>query len=189
MRAHYYVSKPALAETDLGFTTSLAKRAMQAVVRHGTGTGNDEAVALFREFYEYGPGKVEHPGIRDMIKALVTNLKAPEKDRNKYIDHLDAEYSLSTGYAHGSQAVLLDVLDGSGPSAMVHRRTRALERGDEVLRSICCMLALIAAVEIFLERGLGARNIYAELNKAGPFGGGQTTIARHNVLRALLGIA
>jgi hypothetical protein len=158
---------------------------MKAAVTHGK--KGDPAVASFKQVYGAGPGQVYHPETRAMIKALVSNLSSENKQRNKFIDSLDAEYSLSTGYAHGSQAVFLDVIDQSTPGVDVHPRTRTLTRVDELVRTITCILGTLSAVEVGFDVNLGGGAIVQDLNTIGPFSG-QTSLGRHNALKALFGI-
>ena len=181
LRAHYYAANPAAAKADAETTENLVRRAMKATVAHG---GGGSAIAFFKKFFDAGTTNAAHPKTRDMIKALVTNLVDDPKSAIAYVDRLDDEYSLSTAFAHGSQAVFLDLIDGA--TGNVHPRTRSLTRDDELLRATTCVIAMLAAFEVTYDDDFGRNTLIGQLLAIGPFNN-VTTLARQNALRPLFG--
>ena len=118
-----------------------------------------------------------------MIKALVLNLTTDPTRSNVVIDQLDDEYALSTAFAHGSQAMFVDVFHG--PTNEIFPRTRSLTRVDELLRAITCLVSFLSALEITYGDDFGRADLVAALRALGPFDA-MTTIARRNGLRNLL---
>jgi hypothetical protein len=182
IRAHYYTRTPSAAVIDIGNTEALVRRTVRAQATHGV-TGS--AITFFQSFFSAGTTKAKHPGTREMIKALVANLTTDVTRANVLVDQLDDEYSLSTAFAHGSQAVFLDVF--YGPENQVHPRTRSLARDDELLRAVMCMVAMLAAFEVTYQEDFGRTALVGAVGALGPFDP-VTTIARQNGLRQLFAI-
>jgi hypothetical protein len=183
IRAHYYTRTPANAARDVGNTEALVRRTVRAQATHGP---TAPAVAFFKSFFGAGTTAATHPKTRDMIKALVANITIDPVRANVLVDQLDDEYSLSTAFAHGSQAVFLDVF--YGPANEIHPRTRSLTRNDELLRGIMCMVALLAAFEITYNDDFGRVALVAAIRALGPFDP-VSSIARQNGLRQLFGVS
>jgi len=182
IRAHHYTRKPTAAAIDVGNTEALVRRTVRAQAAHGA-TG--PAIAFFQSFFGAGSTKATHPNTREMIKDLVANVTTDPARANALVDQLDDEYSLSTAFAHGSQAVFLDVF--YGPENQIYPRTRSLTRNDELLRAMMCMVAILAAFEITYEADFGRGALVNALRALGPFDP-VTTIARQNGLRQLFGV-
>ncbi len=123
-----------------------------------------------------------------MITALVNNLTSDERQRKLGIDFLEAEYSLSSAYSHGSQAFFLDAfgVDEQGIKNL-HRHSPSLKREAEVLRLCSALISTLVGLELFHQIEFSAERFTKLLTELGPYPR-LTSLAQHNVLLRLLRI-
>ena len=120
-----------------------------------------------------------------MLTAMVTTFIPDAVKREPYIEFLDAEYAMGSGYVHGSQTSFFDVFDHQ--DALLHPRTRVLHRKAEVLRCINSMLSLLVGIEKHYSRDIGVREHVASLRSLGPYET-VTSMGTHDTLMVLLGV-
>ena len=159
---HYYSRTPSAAVADAKSTPNLLNRVIHAQAIHGKA---GPAVKFFRQLIPVGTA-AKQPRTRDMIKALVLNLTTDAARSNVVLDQLDDEYALSSAFAHGSQAMFVDVFHG--PTNEIFPRTRSLTRVDELLRAITCLIAFLSALRNYLWRRLWPRRTCCCATCTGP---------------------
>ncbi len=181
-RTHLYICSPDLAEAHVAQAENMLRRVVRPVAEWQP---SDEALQAMRDLVARGDTRAQQPRGRDMFEALVANFIADPDQRPPYVDSLEGEYMLATSYVHGSQISFFDVVNG--PTGQVHPRTRSLLRDAEALRCITCMLTLLAGLQIHYRTDFQVSGFVgiSSLLRYDP----ATSIATHDTLRLLLGIA
>ena len=161
---------------------NMLRRVMKAAA---AGPATDPGLDQVKALVQSGMTKANQPKTREMFVALVASFIADPTKRDPYVDFLDAEYALGSGYVHGSQSSFFDLFDGS--DGKLHPRTRVLHRKAEVLRCATCMLALLAGLEKRYGQDFGVGDHVAALRSLGPYDK-VTSMGTHDTLMALFGI-
>jgi hypothetical protein len=181
-RVHLYIASPGLAREHVNESSNMLRRVMKPVAGTPADAPGVEAVKVF---VESGTTKASQPRTREMMAAMVATFVADPSKREPFIDFLDAEYAMGSGYVHGSQSSFFDIFDGS--KNLLHPRTRVLHRKSEVLRCINCILALLVGIESHYKVNFGVQDHVAALKNLGPYEDA-TSMGTHDTLMLLLGI-
>jgi len=184
-RIHYYTSMPEEAENDTADLQAMVRRIVKPVAQS---SGTDVELAFMRQFYSSGTTRAKQPLTDRMLAALVNNLTSDKEQRKLGFNFLEAEYSLATAYAHGSQAYFLDAfgMDDQGTKDL-NRHSRSLKRESEVLRLCSSLISILVGLELFHQMDFSAKVFSKLLAELRPYPR-LTTLAQHNALLRLLGI-
>jgi hypothetical protein len=103
-RLHHYMRHPERAESDALLYLNYLRKILKPTqdVRGDT----DEKFESLQAFLAEGGTTVKYETTRAMREDALQNLGMSEKFIPKFLDHLDVEYAISSGIAHGSQGLL-----------------------------------------------------------------------------------
>ena len=171
-----YFRDAELAHAQFGEALAMLRRVVKPLGK----SRPNQPLSEFAHLLNSGTTKASQPKTVVMFEAQVIMLAPNSPKIALYVEFLEAEYALSTGFAHGSQATFFDLSN----EGSVFARTRSLHRTSEILRCVASMIAIVRAIEIHFEIDLQTRTLLNMLRpvlpKANP------TIATHNALLTLL---
>ena len=109
-RAHYYVELPHQATQDTSKVQNIARKIMLPA-KDFQGDMSDEKYTDFKAFLSAGDAECKFPQVQKMMHATLSSMKV-NKNRDKFMERLEVEYTIGSGYIHGSQ----DRVPTRGPS-------------------------------------------------------------------------
>jgi hypothetical protein len=142
-RLHYYMRHPERAEMDAEQYRNYLRKILKPT-QDVRGDMTDDKFESLQVFLAEGGTAVRYETTRAMREDALQNLGMTEKFIPKFLDHLDVEYAVSSGIAHGSQGLLGDVFRKTEDDSGYHERSAWFRSSNLAIRIGChLILALI----------------------------------------------
>jgi hypothetical protein len=187
-RAHRYGRSPRSALKDGSMAAATARKVMLPTKKI-RGEMMDAQYAAFKEYLEAGPTQVTFQKVRKLMTATLHAFGVQQKTFDVFLQWFEVEYTLGSGLIHGSIIAILDSFR-KGSDRRIERGERSLhfQRDDELVRTISCLVVLIAAVEFYHGTDFGGRQLVKELEEQFFHKRRSVTVWQHNALLPLIGV-